>query len=208
MKKFLFTGMFILASVPLFSQYKAIVELNKSSALSILVETNMMNFTLVQKGYQLLRAPLEISANVQKNNLFVDQNKLTIDVRGFKSDNFIGQSEFYKLMMVEQFPRMNIELIRFESGTENIANSSKGSALLNITITNVTRKYDFPVFINNDKGLIRIVGRKKISIKDFGLTTPKTLLGMVKVNELIEINLNFLCKLNLINDDLADHPVR
>lgn len=208
MKKFLFSCLFILASVPLFSQYKAIVELNKSSVLSILVETNRMNFTLVQKGDQLLGPPVELSANIQKNKLFVDQNKLTIDVKGFKSDNFIGQIEFYKLMMVEKFPRMNIELIRFESGTENMANSYKGSALLNITITNVTRKYDFPVVINNDKGLIRIVGRKKISIKDFGLTTPKTLLGMVKVNELIEINMNFLCKLNLINDDVADHPVR
>lgn len=207
MKKFFFSCMFILASVPLFSQYKAIVELKKNSALSILVETNMMNFTLVQKGDLLLGAPLEFSAKVEKNKLFVDQNKLAINVRGFKSDNLIGQNEFYKLMMVEQFPRMNIELIQFESGTENIANSSRGNALLNITITNVTRKYDFPVIINKDKGLMRIVGRKKISIKDFGLTTPKTLLGMVKVNELIEINLNFLCKLNLINNDLADHSV-
>ena len=208
MKKFLFSCMLILASVPLFSQYKAIVELNKSSALSILVETNMMNFTLVQKGDQLLGAPVEVSAKVEKNKILVDHNKMAINVRGFKSENLLGQSEFYKLMMVEKFPRMNIELIRFDSGTENIENLSKGNALLNITITNVTRKYDFPVMINYEKGLIRIVGRKKISFKDFGLTTPNTLLGMVKVNELIEINLNFLCKLNLLNDDLADHLVQ
>jgi len=200
---------FLLFSVSVFSQYRAIVELKKNSSLSISVETNMLNFCLVQKGDKLLSTPVTISANVQKNKLFVDHNKLDIDVKGFKSDNLIAQGEFYKLMMVDRFPRMNIELVRFESGTENVDNLSNGNALLNITIANVTRKYEFPVLIDKDKDLMRIVGKKKISITDFGLTAPKTLLfGMVKINELIEINMNFLCKLQVKNEDVADIPTK
>lgn len=195
----------MLVSCPVFSQYKAIVELNKNSSLSILVETNMMNFCLIQKGDKLLNTPVAISANVQKNKLFVDHNKLIIDVKDFKSDNRIAQGEFYKLMMVEKFPRMNIELLRYDSRKENTADLSNGTALLNITITNVTRKYEFPVIIDNENGLMRIAGKKKISITDFGLTAPKTLLlGMVKINEQIEIDLNFLCKLRLQNEDVAE----
>jgi len=209
MKTFLFSLFFLLASVPVFSQYKAIVELNKNSSLSILVETNMMNFSLVQKGDKLLSTPVAFSANVQKNKLFVDHNKLDIDVRGFKSDNLIAQGEFYKLMMVDKFPRMNIELLQFESGAENSMNLSCGTALLSITITNVTRKYEFPVLINAANGLMRISGKKKLSITDFGLTAPRTLLlGMVKINKQIEIDLNLLCKLNVKNNDLADHPAK
>lgn len=206
MKRFLLSSLLLLASVPVFSQYKAVVELKKNSALSIFVETNRLNFKLVQHGDQLLKAPVSISANVQKNKLFVDHNKLDIDVRGFKSDNPIGQKEFYKLMMVEKFPHMNIELIRFDASSETASACSCGKAWLNITITNVTRKYEFPVIIQKEEGLMRVAGRKKISITDFGLTAPKNLLlGMVKVNEQIVIDLNFLCKLNLMVGTLAEH---
>lgn len=209
MKRFLLSSLLLLASVPVFSQYKAVVELKKNSALSIFVETNMMNFKLVQHGDQLLTTPVEISANVQKNKLFVDHNKLDIVVKGFKSENPIGQKEFYKLMMVEKFPYMNIELIRFDASTETVSERSCGKAWLHITITNVTRKYVFPVIIQKEAGLMRVAGRKEISITDFGLAAPKNLLlGMVKVNEQIVIDLNFLCKLNLMDGDLADHPVR
>ncbi len=209
MKKVFFFCLLMVVSVPVFSQYKAIVELKKSSALSIFVETNVMNFTLVQNGDKLLTTPVKISANVQKNKLFVDHNKLNIDVSGFKSANHVGQCEFYKLMRVDRFPQMNIELIRFDAETQKLEDRSCGQAWLNITITNVTRKYEFPVIIEKEKGLMRIAGRKKISITDFGLTAPKNLLlGMVKVNEQIVIDLNFLCKLSLKEEDLAEHPVR
>jgi len=209
MKKLLFSSLLFLASVPLFSQYKAIVELKKNSALSILVETNMMNFTLVQKGDKLLTSPVEISAKIEKNKLFVDHNKLAIDVRGFKSENSIGQREFYKLMRIEKFPLMTIELIRFDAETENPFDCSNGHAWMNITITNVTRKYEFPVIIKKEGGLMYVAGRKKISITDFGLTAPKNLmLGMVKVKEQIEVDLNILCQLRILNEDVAVLPTR
>lgn len=209
MKRFLFSSLLILASVSVFSQYKAIVELKKNSALSIFVETNMMNFTLVQNGDKLVTSPVEISAKMEKNMLFVNHNKLAIDVRGFKSDNLIGQSEFYKLMKIDKFPRMNIELIRFDAETDTPVDRSNGHAWLNITITNVTRKYEFPVIIVKEKGLMRIAGRKKILITDFGLTAPKNLLlGMVKVNEQIVIDLNFLCRFHMQDKNIADLSVR
>lgn len=202
MKKLLLYSLFVLFQVPLFAQLSAIVELNKASALSIFVETNMMNFSLVQKGSTLLRTPVALSANLQKNKLFLDHNKLEIEVKGFKSDNLIGQSEFYKLMKVDQFPKMNIELLRYEASSEC---RTTGAAILNITITNVTKKYEFPVVVEQDNGLMRIVGKKRISITDFGLNPPTTLLfGLAKINDQIVIDLNLFCKLKLKNEDVAN----
>lgn len=185
------------------------VELTKNSSLSILVKTNMMNFSLVQKGDKLLNTPVEVSANIQKNKLLVDHNKLAIEVKGFKSDNVIAQGEFYKLMMVEKFPQMNIELLRFDSSDKHTSDLSAGTAVLNITITNVTHQYEFPVRIVNDNGMMRIAGKKKLSITDFGLNAPKTLLlGMVKINEQIEIDVDFLCRLRVMNEDVAQLSAR
>lgn len=209
MKRVLIAYLLFLVSVSVFSQYKAIVELNKNSSLSILVKTNMMNFSLVQKGDKLLNTPVSVSANIQNNKLLVDHNKLVIDVKGFKSDNVIAQGEFYKLMMVEKFPQMNIELLRFDSSDEPSANISAGMAVLSITITNVTHQYEFPVRIVNDNGLMRIAGKKKLFITDFGLNAPKTLLlGMVKINEQIEIDVDFLCRLRVMSEDVAHLSAR
>jgi hypothetical protein len=202
MKKLLICSLFVLCTAPLFAQLSALVQLTRSSALTIFVETNIMNFSLVQKGDNMLRAPVAVSANVQKNKLFVDHNKLDIEVKGFKSDNLIGQREFYKLMKVDQFPRMNIELLCFEANTEC---RTSGMAVLNITITNVTRKYEFPVVVDKNSDLIRIVGKKRISITDFGLSAPTNLLfGMAKVNEQIVIDLNLQCKYRLQNEEVAN----
>jgi len=209
MNKTLIFCFLLLADLPAHSQYKALVELNKNSSLSILVETNMLNFILVQKGDKLLNAPVAISANVQEKTLFVDHNKFDIDVRGFKSENLIAQGEFYKLMKVDKFPRMKIELVRFDSDTKNASALSCGTALLNITITNVTRKYEFPVVIDKCNGLMRIAGKKKLSITDFGLNAPRNLLlGMLRINDQIEIDLDFQCILRVKNEDVSDLPVK
>jgi hypothetical protein len=202
MKQLLFCLLCCLAASPLFAQYDAVVELNKSSALSIFVETNMMNFSLVQHGDKLLKAPVAVSANMQKNKLFVDHNRLEIDVRNFKSDNRIGQSEFYKLMKVDQFPKMNIELVRYESSPDK---RNIGTAVLNITVTNVTRSYAFPVSVGTNDGSMRIAGKKRISITDFGLNAPTNLLfGLAKINDQIVIDLNLLATFRMRNVDVAN----
>jgi hypothetical protein len=202
MKLFLFFCLFALTAAPLWAQYDAVVELNKSSALSIFVETNMMNFSLVQHGENLLKTPVTVSANVQKNKVYVDHNRLEIDVRNFKSDNRIGQSEFYKLMKVDQFPKMNIELVRYEAAPDK---RNMGTAVLNITVTNVTRSYAFPVTVGTGDGSMRIAGRKRISITDFGLNAPTNLLfGLAKINEQIVIDLNLLANFRMRNGDVAN----
>ncbi|HET9571367.1 MAG TPA: YceI family protein [Bacteroidales bacterium] len=205
MKKILFFICLLLVIRPVSSQSKAIVELNKSSSISILVESNMMNFTLVQKGEKLLKAPTTVTFNVRNNKLFVDQNKLDIDVKGFKSDNLMAQSEFYKLMMVDKYPKMKIELLRFDSGLQNSNDELYGTAWLNITITNVTKKYEFPVRIDQDNGFMHVAGKRKVNIKDFGLSAPKSLLlGMLKINDQIQIDLNFLLRLRTKQEEVAN----
>lgn len=196
MKKLLTCILFVSLAVSASSQLKALVELNRKSALSIFVETNMMNFCLVQKGDCLLHTPVTLSANMQKNGIVLDDNVLDLEVKDFKTDNHVAEYEFYKLMKVDRFPRMKIELVRFELGSEKKSGTVCGTVFLNITITNVTRQYAFPVNIGKVDDLVRVEGKKKFSITDFGLSAPRNLLlGMVKINEQIVVGLDFLFKL-------------
>lgn len=196
MKKF-FTFILLLSmTFTVHSQLKALVELNRKSTLSIFVETNRMNFCLVQQGDRLMHAPVTLSATTNKNGFVLDDSALDINVKGFKSENPIAEYEFYKLMKVEQYPRMKIEWLRFELGSERKEGLVCGTAVLNITITDVTRQYAFPVTICRTDGWIRVEGKKQFSIGDFGLSAPKNLLlGMVVVKEQIVVGMDFLCKL-------------
>lgn len=201
MRNILLPCILLLLASRMQAQLNAVVELDSKSALSIYVETNMMNFCLVQRGDKLMQAPVSISANIQNNKLFIAQNTLDIDVKGFKSENLIGQNEFYKLMKVEQYPKMSIEFVCFEACSES---QTKGQAVLNITITNVTKRYEFPVLIGKYKDKLNITGKKRISITDFGLSAPTDLLlGLAKVNEQIVIGVNLICRVRKEGNDLA-----
>lgn len=181
----------------LFCQINAIVDLQKISKLSIHGSTNLLNFTLVQKGDKILNKTIEIIANQQGNKIYIDQNKLSIKVCEFKSDNFIAEKEFYKMMLIEKYPNLEIELNNFELSNNQKNNFSKGTASLNITIIGVTRKYNFPIEIRKSNDVISISGDKKLTIKDFGIIPPTAMLGLVIVSEWIKINFDIVCKLKL-----------
>lgn len=181
----------------LFCQINAIVDLQKISKLSIHGSTNLLNFTLVQKGDKILDKTIEIIANQQGNKIYIDQNKLSIKVCEFKSENFIAEKEFYKMMLIEKYPNLEIELNNFELSNNQKNNFSKGTASLNITIIGVTRKYNFPIEIRKSNDVISISGDKKLTIKDFGIIPPTAMLGLVIVSEWIKINFDIVCKLKL-----------
>lgn len=181
----------------LFCQINAIVDLQKISKLSIHGSTNLLNFTLVQKGDKILNKTIEIIANQQGNKIYIDQNKLSIKVCEFKSENFIAEKEFYKMMLIEKYPNLEIELNNFELSNNQKNNFSKGTASLNITIIGVTRKYNFPIEIRKSNDVISISGDKKLTIKDFGIIPPTAMLGLVIVSEWIKINFDIVCKLKL-----------
>jgi polyisoprenoid-binding protein YceI len=62
------------------------------------------------------------------------------------------------------------------------------SAKVKVEIASETKEYTIPITFdsknNNVKGLL------KINIKDFNLKSPKKLLGIIVVNDVVEINFN------------------
>ena len=181
-----------------FSQTKATVSLEKSSILTIHGSTNLLTFKLIQGGDKIMNKPLELTATRQANKYMLSKNKLSITVENFKSDNIIAQAEFYKLMQTQKYPTLKIQLNHFESETtDNPAQFTKGNALLSFTITGVTKQYLFPVSISTKGNLVTVTGRKRMTIKDFGLVPPVAMLGIVRVSEWIEIDLKIICKVEL-----------
>lgn len=190
----------ILFSAAVFSQNqaKAVVDLQKNSELTVHGSTNLLNFRLKQSGDKIMDKPLVITAKQNGNRIYLSENKLSIVVENFKSDNFIAQSEFYKLMQTEKYPKLHIEIDYFEMNRDEHGKIKGGNALLNINITGVNRKYVFPVTTGKDGDLIMATGKKKLTIRDFGLIPPVAMLGMVRVSEWIVIDFDIHCKVRFL----------
>ncbi len=62
---------------------------------------------------------------------------------------------------------------------------------MKITLTGETRSYDIPFKAFKNGSEISGEGVIKLTIKDFGLTPPVAMLGLVKISEWIEIRINF-----------------
>ena len=187
-----------------YSQTKVTVALDKSSILTIHGSTNLLSFKLIQFGENIMNKPISVIATQQGAKLFLSQNKLSIGVNNFKSDNIIAQSEFYKLMKSDKYPYLKIQLNHFEIGGSSEGNQpTKGDASINFTITGVTKQYNIPVIASLKGDYVSVSGRRKMNIKDFGLEPPLAMLGLVRVSEWIEIEFKILCKLTVDEKSLA-----
>ena len=196
MKREFFTLVFILLTFCGFSQNNAVVELKRNSVLYIHGATNLLSFTLEQYGDKILNKKISLTAKQMGNRLYLSENQLSISIKNFKSDNLIAQNEFYKLMMIDKFPNLNLHLLYFESLLTDKFLFQEGNALINIIITGVSKRYEIPVTSSRKGDIITLTGKKKMTIKDFGLVPPTALLGLVKVSEWIEIDFHLFCKVS------------
>lgn len=172
--------------------------LQKNSYISIKGNSNIVPFSLFQQGDKFISHNKTFTALQNQNKLIFNQSQLAIGVNNFSSDNRLALRDFKKLMKSDIYPNLQIHIQHIDL-LPNALNAKllKGTALINITITGVTKQYLIPI-TSNYKGDITIIdGKKDINIRDFGLTPPEELMGLVKVSEWININFRLNCKISV-----------
>ena len=205
MKKLLNTILLVaLFTSLLHSQTTVKVDLLKNSWLAINGTSNIVSFKLVHDGEKLLGKSIILTATQNQNKLFLSQNQLAIVVKNFSSDNLMARRDFLKLIKSDTYPTIKIQLNYIETASGNDSKTySKGNAFVNISITGVTKQYHIPVSSNQEGEFVMLDGKKNISIKDFGLTPPVEMMGLLKVSEWIDLDFHFICKITTkISPDL------
>ena len=104
--------------------------------------------------------------------------KLELLTEGFDCGNKRMNSDFQDLLLCEKYPEIVIELDRIES-----ISSEYAKAFIKVHLAGKSNSYNLPVVINND----RFKGKFKMNIRDFGLVPPKKALGLIEVDEMIEV---------------------
>jgi len=205
MKKILVILQFLLLTCSsIFAQSTFSVELQKNSSLTINGTTNVLPFKLTQSGAKLPNRNFIITATQNKNKIVLNQNQQLIYVKSFSSDNKMALRDFLKLVKADDFPNFQIQLNYFElSPTVKSADIARANVSVNITITGKTKQINIPITSHQDGEFYTLNGNEKINIKDFGLTAPVVMLGLIRVNDWINIDFHIVCKIMPYNSAQA-----
>lgn len=178
-------------------------ELQKNSSLIISGSTNLLSFKLYQKGEKLSKNKLTVATIQSQNKVFITQNQLSVVVKNFDSNNGMALKDFLKLLKSDTYPTLQVQINYLDlQPLFEKEQLYKGNALVSITITGVTRNYTIPIALNINGDINIVDGKKKLSIRDFGLTPETKMMGLIKVSEWIDIDFHMIYK-NSINRDVA-----
>lgn len=171
-------------------------EILKNSSLIISGSTNLLTFKLYQNGDDLSRSKLTIATTLSQNKIYLSQNQLSVVVKNFSSSNPMALKDFLKLLKSDVYPTLKVQLnyVDLESISEK-GIFNRGNALVSITITGITRNYSIPISLSSNRDQYIVDGIKKLSIRDFGLTPEKKMMGLIKVSEWITIDFHMICKI-------------
>ena len=87
-------------------------------------------------------------------------------------------SDFQDLLLSEKYPELVIELNKVEALAGEYV-----KAYVTVQIAGKTNNYTMPVLLKEHG----YQGKLKINIKDFDLVPPKKALGLIEVDEMIEV---------------------
>lgn len=183
-----------LISVAAYSQsdsYPLVVDVKEKSMLTIQGKSNVVDFQFDQPGNRFIQKQIYITASRRGDKLYLSERNLEIPVNKFMSDNKMALRDFQKLVKSDKYPVMRIELDHVKLKDDLLGEA--GDALIDVTITGVTRRYTFPVKVEKNGHNLTFDVKKSINIRDFNLTPPVHMMGMLKVDAWITINLFMEC---------------
>lgn len=189
------------AIMDIYAQQRYNVEFADNSILTILGSTNVIPFKLTQKIVTFTGKRRTFTINTIGNKIRLTENKIDIPVSMFESDNKMALRDFKKLINEEKHPDIALTFNQISAYSTNKGSKKiSATAFIDLNITGQTKSYQIPFETQlNDKNM-HLTGKKRISIRDFGLEPPVTMLGLIKVSEWIEIEVSTDCIVNKIVD--------
>jgi len=176
-------------------------EIQSSSTLTINGSTNLLKFNLHQNQEKLSKGKLKVGTTTSLNKTYLTQNQLTVMVKSFTSNNFIALREFFKMLKSDSYPTLQVQI----NFAEPLLISEKGqnytgNAIINMTITGVTKQYSIPITLKSNGNVFILDGNKKLNINDFGMYPQPKMMGLVIISNWIDVDFHIIYKIKIAAD--------
>jgi len=188
-----------LLTLNVFSQQQVRVKIQDGSRIIINGSSNINRFSLQHTATAITERLINLTHKHPTNKIEVENSSISIPVKQFTTDDKMIQHSFYRMMQADQHPLMNIRLKQIDTPQYG-RGKMRSMAQVEITITGTTRSYLIPVETHTVHEAVAIRGNKRISIKDFGITPPTAMMGLIRVCEWIDIKMDLICRIESISE--------
>lgn len=154
-----------------------------NSNINIHGDAGVADFTC-EFNMNYLQAPEKILYRTANQKIVFSDAELILENRGFDCGNKSRNKDFHEMVRTEEYPEMKITLLEVmrQNGKEVEAN-------VHIWIAGEENNYTIPVEILEGSAL-QIKGQFRINVIDFGLEPITKMFGLIKVDEIIDINMD------------------
>ncbi|WNH12436.1 YceI family protein [Thalassobellus suaedae] len=157
------------------------------STLIVKGKTNVNKFDCIY-NIQKIKNPIPVFFEMKENKMVFENTELVLENECFDCGNKMINKDFQDLLKSKTHPDIFLKLKELEKLSEN---DSVYHANLELEIAGKTKDYQIAVVLEQEKDLI-VKGILLLNICDFNIEPPKKFLGIITVNEIIEINFQLL----------------
>lgn len=125
--------------------------------------------------------------------------EIKIPIKEFRTSNPMMYQDFLNLMKEDKHPVIRVTISRNQ--LENwLSDDQNPCPELNITIAGITRKYQIDCSISQCSEKLYLRGEQLLHLTDFRLKPPEKLMGLVKVNDEINVDFGFIINFTPANE--------
>lgn len=183
----LLSCVFFLTAATTTERGKWVIDYN--SQLLIHGKTNVNNFTCLIGCYNSVDT-LSYGADQQTGKLQFDDNKMTIPVYNFNCGNNLITKDFRSAVKADKNPYLTISFVTLEKQKS----CSQATAVLDITLAGVTKKVNVEFTMIPKGNFLLLTGKHAVCFGDFQLHAPERMLGLVKVQDDLNVEFNLLIR--------------
>lgn len=164
------------------------VSVEPESKLLIKGTTNINKFDC-HFNISKLQNRIPVNFEVRNNKMIFNETHLILKNDCFDCGNKNINKDFKDLLKTNKHPEIFIHLNEMQNF--NLTKSTS-EVLLDMEIAGMIKSYKIPVEIEQNQNNLFVKGKLIMDINDFNLEPPKKLLGLIKVNNTIEIEFQLL----------------
>lgn len=125
------------------------------------------------------------------------KGNVSLDASAFSCGMLLMTNDFNKTIKAKEYPAIAIDFISFEKAPVYGCTEERFKGRMNIALAGVTKTFDVDCAIEaRSTGIIYLRGNRAFEFADFNLTAPSRMMGMVKVEDKLEVKFNLALKID------------
>lgn len=156
------------------------VDIKKDSEI-IIKGTSSVNTFKCNYHHQIEVVENEITYKKNQASYLLENAKIALDANAFDCGGRRINSDFRELLDTENHPHIEIKIQQIKIKNNQVTADAK------VNLAGKSKTYTFPIETPEENNFI---GDLCINITDFGLEPPKKMMGLIVVDEIIDIEFN------------------